>query len=189
MHSIIAIVGPTGSGKSTVVSAMAETNPLVYPIQIGRELRSRHPEETFDGVGACERMREEKWRIWDALISKAPKDAIVVVDGMPRAPAEMDEYVKRNIVLDTVVMLDAPLEVRRQRVAKRKGGSSKAYENLLFESRSLADYTMSYQGLAAYMAAIGNDYFIELLGFSTHSTSPEDVARSILNTILAAPRM
>jgi len=171
---IIAIGGPPGSGKSTAAALYAETHgcTLVSAGQVFRE-GARARGLSLEAYGAYAATHPEVDRELDALVLRRAAELAmsgdVVTDGRLQAALFAREKVPALRVL-----VDAPLEVRAERVAKREGippGEARR-QILIRESSERARYRELY-GLEA------NDRAHYDLVLDSSTLSPEEIVAAI----------
>jgi ribose 1,5-bisphosphokinase PhnN len=85
---LIAIIGPTCAGKGTLIAHLLERHPDWAAVQVGAEMRRRHPPEFFQGRAAMAETEPEVWEIFRAQWQAAADHhaPVVLVDGQPRHP-------------------------------------------------------------------------------------------------------
>lgn len=85
MPKIICLMGITCSGKDTLAERMQELHPdNVGLIQIGKEMRKRHPPEYFKGLGAMAHTETEVWSIFEEQKKLSEDKKLIVLTGVPR---------------------------------------------------------------------------------------------------------
>lgn len=87
MTQIIYVLGATCSGKSTFVAEAAKFSDEFGIVQVGKELRRRHPPEYFQGKGAMDFTEKEVEEIFTEGVQAAidANKIAVFVDGNPRS--------------------------------------------------------------------------------------------------------
>ena len=87
MTRITYVLGTTCVGKSTLIEKAAEYSKDVHIIQVGKELRRRHPPEYFQGKGAMDFTEHEVEEIFSEEVHKAAMlgKCEILVDGNPRS--------------------------------------------------------------------------------------------------------
>jgi hypothetical protein len=143
------ILGITNAGKTTLMEYIEQNCPTFGTIQIGKEMRKRHPPEYFGGLAAMPHTEKEVWEIFDDQL-KAAEDSgkrCVVIDGQPRLASQVTEVEERlwNI---RYIQIVAPHEVLMERAQKR----AKDAANLeLSMKRLVNDYQQLYYVIAEIM--------------------------------------
>lgn len=94
IKKLICVCGVTCSGKDTFVERAAELYPrIVGTIQVGKEMRLRHPPEYFKGLGAMADTEPETWAIFDEQYKRMEGQgkSIIFVSGMPRLKGQVEK--------------------------------------------------------------------------------------------------
>ena len=87
------ICGVTCTGKDSLVERAHVLYPnIVGKIQIGNEMRRRHPPEYFKGLGAMQDTEPEVWEIFDEQYKRAEGEgkSIIFVSGVPRLEGQIE---------------------------------------------------------------------------------------------------
>lgn len=97
--TLIPIIGMTGSGKSTLFNAVRVAIidgklPDIGLIEVGQEMRRRHPPERFNGKAAMDDTEAEVWEIFDTQMNASTSD-FVMCDGQPRTPGQVHQISAR----------------------------------------------------------------------------------------------
>lgn len=123
MH-IVAIMGVTNAGKSTLMDEVDQI-PTIGKIEVGKELRRRHPPEYFKGKAAMEETEREVWDIFSEQFQNAldAKCRAVCVDGQPRMVRQVQEMYDRYGRF-SVLLLDAPRDILKERARQRDEGDA-----------------------------------------------------------------
>lgn len=131
---IVALVGPDGAGKSTVVEEMAARIPLGVRIaylgnrRSGNAARSRAPKSAAretagvlkDTARAARRLVRERWataRGSIVLCDRHPKELLAVRPRRPRPAALLEQFLVRWLLPwpDALIVLEAPADVLHAR--------------------------------------------------------------------------
>ena len=126
----IALLGPTGSGKGTLISALAEKNKL-HPITLGDVLRQKANYGTALGLLTREFVQNGELvpdEFVDAMVEEifrhVPPGTHTILDGFPRTVTQArfldDLLLDLGQKLDAVIYLHVPEQVIFQRVAQRQ---------------------------------------------------------------------
>ncbi|MCC7374216.1 MAG: adenylate kinase [Verrucomicrobiales bacterium] len=126
----IALLGPTGSGKGTLISALAEKNKL-HPITLGDVLRQKANYGTALGLLTREFVQNGELvpdEFVDAMVEEifrhVPPGTHTILDGFPRTVTQArfldDLLLDLGQKLDAVIYLHVPEQVIFQRVALRQ---------------------------------------------------------------------
>jgi shikimate kinase len=84
------LIGITCSGKTTILNQMKQRHPdAIGLVQVGKEMRRRHPPEYFDGLGAMPKTEDEAWTIFEEQLKKCAGYRYVLVDGQPRMASQV----------------------------------------------------------------------------------------------------
>jgi len=164
----IAVSGTPGSGKTTYARFIAERYGLGY-VSNGMLFREMARER---GVSLLEMHRlAEKDRSIDLEIDerarRAAEKGCVVVEG------HLAAWVLRDAV-DIVILVDAPLKVRAERVARRDGKDiEEALREIIEREKSNAERAKRYYGVDT------SDYRIADLYIRSYPLGPEEVKRVI----------
>lgn len=128
------IGGATCAGKGTFLDyAKAQLGDKVYLVQIGKIMRTRHPPEFFNGLGAMASTEAEVWEILGEELNKAladPNVRMVLLDGLPRMGGQIPKLLSyfNTFIRYGFVFLHASQETRKERVKKRFPYSAAAEE-------------------------------------------------------------
>lgn len=145
MITVLFIMGPTGAGKSTVVSNADVYTQLndnliglsyksYHAVEVGKEFRKRYPPEYFNGKAAMPHTEDEAYSIFEEQFIKAVDhhalmcqsnpdfETVVLIDGYPRTPLQVDRC--QELIGDCtdfygVVWLDCDEQEREQRLNYR----------------------------------------------------------------------
>lgn len=144
---MVGLVGVTNSGKSTLLNAL-RSDPTIGLIEVGKEMRRRHPPEYFDGQGAMAKTEAEVWEIVDEQYAAAVRSGrrMVICDGQPRLPGHVEKMVERFGLLH-LLQLHADHDVLEER-ARRRDSDPQTLE--LSHRRLTNDYIQLYQVLAEW---------------------------------------
>lgn len=147
MH-LISVMGVTNTGKSTLLTEAAKLEDVGL-IEVGKELRRRHPPEYFNGFAAMKHTEDEAWEIFDEQYAAAEAAGcrVCLVDGQPR----MVEQVKRIIMYG--------------KNRKAFGGMERSFSAIiLYADRGLLDYRAKHRdadnerALELNMKRLSNDF-------------------------------
>jgi len=124
---IVILLGAPGSGKGTIASRLAETNPNLKHVSSGDLLRGAVAKGTPAGIEAKDYMENGKL-VPDSLIAQMIKDVIaettgdvtMLLDGFPRNVAQAEILEKTGAPIRSVVLVDVPDEVIQDRIAGRR---------------------------------------------------------------------
>lgn len=148
MKKIIFVMGLTCSGKTTMIEAVQKFYPVGL-IQVGKEMRRRHPPEYFKGLGAMDETEDEVWGIFlEQLASHADKE-VILVDGQPRSVTQVEKCI--DLVRDrekVFVWLATPVDEIKKRAEARD--DSEAAKELTMQ-RIVNDSRM-YAGVKEYLS-------------------------------------
>lgn len=144
---IISILGVTNVGKSSLLDKF--NHPLIHKIEVGKELRSRHPPEYFNGLAALHKTEEEVWEIFNEQYKKATQEGarVILVDGQPRLEAQVDIMFLRFPEMEAI-WLFAPHKILEER-AKKRDKDKKLTS--LSEKRLINDYRQLHIVIACLM--------------------------------------
>ena len=121
------IIGPTNSGKSTLLEAIALDQPTWGRIEIGKAMRAKYPPSHFQGQCNPAHTAVEAWEMFTAARNKYRGDMcpVVVVDGQPRDMTQCHDILEENVPAFTrlFVHLYAPPDVLANRACTRDGGN------------------------------------------------------------------
>jgi len=150
---VVSVIGVTNAGKSTLMDHMRSVDGCAC-IEIGKEMRRRHPPEYFQGLGAMAETEQEVWEIFDeqhsdALHRGAP---LVLIDGQPRLESQVLQL-RIRVGKYRLLQLHAPHDELRRRAEARDGASPGALQ--LTERRLVNDYRQLYEVLTTYNQHIG----------------------------------
>jgi len=164
MH-LISVMGVTNTGKSTLLAEAAKIE-RVGLIEVGKELRRRHPPEYFNGFAAMKHTEDEVWEIfgeqYDA--AKSAGCSVVLADGQPRIIEQVGRIVGYDLGSGfSVLHLYASRETLTQRARERDAGNAEALALSL--QRLQNDYGQLIPVLAALLEA--KDHIIEALSLNT----------------------
>lgn len=117
---LFSLFGQTNTGKSHLCDFLRKREHIGL-IEIGREMRRRHPPEYFEGKGAMDKTEAEVWRIVDEARVRNAGKQVIVIDGQPRLKRQVDELRDRFGPF-AMIWLHAPDSVLRDRAIKRAAG-------------------------------------------------------------------
>lgn len=81
---IIHVLGITCAGKDTLMEYIASNYEGVGLVQVGKEMRKRHPPEYFKGLGAMQSTEEEVRQIYCEQYGQVKHNRLVLVSSQPR---------------------------------------------------------------------------------------------------------
>jgi len=122
---VFSVSGGTNAGKGTFLAyAKAQLRERVHLIQIGAEMRRRHPPEFFNGLGAMPSTEAEVWEILAEQLNKGladPKVKLILLDGLPRMGGQLPKLLSyfNSFIQYGFVYLHASQETRKKRVEAR----------------------------------------------------------------------
>lgn len=91
---LVCIMGPTCCGKSTLIGRLLKEQPNKYgAIEVGKEMRKRHPPEYFTGLAAMPHTEEEVWQIFVEQYQKQMHKSRILVDGQPRLASQVQRLI------------------------------------------------------------------------------------------------
>lgn len=127
MKHLVFVIGPTNSGKTTLVESLRKESLGASSIHVGRLLREKHPPEFFEGQGNPPHVHKEAMRLlFEQLREKllSPAVDVIYIDGQPRT-VEQVEAIEDFVVAWgqplrlTYLVLNADDETIRRRAASR----------------------------------------------------------------------
>ncbi len=84
MAKLVCLSGITCSGKDTIAEMLAEMDQGIGLIQIGKEMRKRHPPEFFQGLGAMSSTEDEVKEIFKEQYEAHSDKHTIICAGFPR---------------------------------------------------------------------------------------------------------
>ena len=147
---IIFVCGITCSGKDTICEHFANLGNGV--IQVGKELRRRHPAAYFEGLGAMQKTEDEAWDIFSQQYKSQYYKEKIFVSGQPRlrtqvrvcngfAPLRAKHYifidVDDNVAIDRIHKRFTIEQDRDLAHARLKNDKVQCYEVIM----GLVDFT------------------------------------------------
>lgn len=146
---IVCLMGPTCSGKSTFIQSLLTTNPdTIGAIEVGKEMRRRHPPEYFNGLGAMEHTEKEVWDIFEEQFEANRGKRIILVDGQPRLPSQVDkliDFASKHLHTLYYLLFNVTKEETFERLQKRHADDLKS--QALGFARSTNDKVQLYDVL------------------------------------------
>lgn len=175
---LFSIFGITNVGKSTLIDRCRDI-PDLGVIEVGKEMRRRHPPEYFKGLAALPETETEVWQICEeqyAAAANAGKRAILV-DGQPRMPSQVVEMYRRFGPY-RVIHLYASHPTLAARAAARDTDPGKVELN---RKRLVNDYNQLYHSLMAYEGVPENHVDVVVTEIGGWQESALEVIRSYIN--------
>jgi adenylate kinase family enzyme len=115
-------MGPTCTGKSTLISYIANNHPDVGVVSVGKILRAKYRASYFKGSGCPQETAEEAWNLCEENVEKFLTDdkKLILIDGQPREVDQVDKILHAwgDLCL-RFILLDAGTDVRAARAALR----------------------------------------------------------------------
>lgn len=134
---LIFVTGPTGSGKSTIVSTLATKLHMkaVHPGKVIRESKNLVDLIAKSNNPSAPKITEKFVRDYVKKKIKKHKDVSVAIDGMPRSYEQVTYCVDTALDFDRTLIfvhVSAPLEIRVKRLLTRdhKGDAELLYKKL-----------------------------------------------------------
>jgi|SRR6056297_308547 len=173
---LIGTVGVTNTGKTTLFDRL-RLIPHYGFIEVGKEMRKRHPPEFFKGLGAMKDTESEVWEIvaehYQAAISAGA--TVIFCDGQPRMREHVVEL-QRRFGDYSLIQLHAPFELLTTRASIRDAGDPS--KQRLNEQRLHNDYRQLYDTLAEYHMQTGRvSYLVDA------TQSPDKVATTVIRRV------
>lgn len=130
MSKVIFVLGPTNAGKSTLLKTVKELFPQrVGLVEVGKEMRRRHPPEFFQGSAAPEHCEQEALSIFHEQMVEATKHEFVFVDGQPRRVSQITPCLQYRYDHQLFFLLmNESEEVLKKRLEGRFAPGSGEYE-------------------------------------------------------------
>lgn len=158
---IFCIIGISGCGKSTFINETVAQYPDEFgAIQVGKEMRKRYPPEFFKNRGAMEETEDVVFQIFEEQYNNNKGKKIVLVDGQPRMPSQVDKLVSLFLTF-RVMVLNTEHSVLQCRAESR---SADKKEHAFHINRIMNDYQDLYSVLAAIACS---PVTIPVIGFNT----------------------
>jgi len=85
-------MGITCVGKDELVEYAVKFHSNVGAIQVGKEMRKRHPPEYFKGLGALDETEPETWEIFQEQLALCSGKDHIFVTGMPRLKGQVAKF-------------------------------------------------------------------------------------------------
>lgn len=123
------IIGTTCVGKDYLIETACTKYPHLFgAVQVGKELRRRHPPEYFQGLGCAPACYDEaldiyreQWKL-NQMIGKK----YILVSGQPREMSQVQPVL--DFAKGTVVWMFAPHDVIMERLEKRFANDTSSKE-------------------------------------------------------------
>lgn len=118
------LLGITNSGKSTLLHKF-QSELQCGTVEVGKEMRRRHPPEYFKGRGAMQETEEEALQIFKQQFfvgTQADQPNLVVIDGQPRMLSQIEpcfSYAQSLGYIPKVGVLGCSDEKIKQRIQQR----------------------------------------------------------------------
>ena len=146
---LVCVMGVTNTGKSTLLDRMktSEKSLRFGFIEVGKELRRRHPPEYFNGFAAMKETEEEVWDIFDKQYNEAKEAGAdyIICDGQPRMDVQL-EVMKRKYAPLIFILLTTEDSTLKKRAGERDLNNSSATK--LSMDRLRNDFSQMYYVLA-----------------------------------------
>lgn len=119
-HTLYYLIGTTCSGKDYLAEAAEKDYPKTFGVvQVGKEMRRRHPPEYFRGLGAMPHTEDEAQNIYKEQLNsaKAAGKSKIIIVGQPRMKSQVNKVFLPNP--GKVIWLNAADNVIKARIKER----------------------------------------------------------------------
>lgn len=126
--TLIFVMGPTCSGKSTLLSAAADVSPHIGLVEVGKILRAKYPPSHFEGQCNPTKTAGEAWElcVQEVMARESEGKSIILVDGQPRDKTHVQKicetFVRRGKFKVRFILVDAELDQREKRARASRAG-------------------------------------------------------------------
>jgi hypothetical protein len=148
------VIGPTNSGKSTLMD-LANKDPRIGTIEVGKYMRAKYPPSYFKGQGNPKHTADEAWQVYEDQLAahEAAGKILILADGQPRDTKQAHQVLADTRHEDSRVFIHmwAPTEVLLERAHRRDGADPERLA--LSTARLVSDMPAVYNVLSILLGA------------------------------------
>jgi energy-coupling factor transporter ATP-binding protein EcfA2 len=126
--NLIFVMGPTCSGKSTLLQIASQMSPSVGLVEVGKMLRAKYPPSHFAGQCNPAHTAGEAWDLCRSEVDRLTegRKGIILVDGQPRDRHHVEKiyehFVRKGKYKVRFILVDAELAERERRARASRSG-------------------------------------------------------------------